>query len=715
MTDLRRATFVVAFLVGTVSPLYSQEGLFKLSLEDLLNVNVKISTALKSTSTPEEAPAAVFVLTRDDLDNLGVWTLGEALNYVPGFTVGKSIQSGQQKNIYVRGEFGSLSEGILLLYNGQRLNDGITGGPMAFRPDIPLDNIRQIEVVRGPSSALYGANAFVAVVNLIPYRGSEVRSSGVSAQAGTHDLANIRASHHVTIGRRVSAVLFGSFHQLDEELRQNDVYQNLYDSLAARFVPRSWTDRYNREQFRLHTLGTSVSLGSLEIESAYQYSSAANHWGMGSVERSAPLENRHRYSSFRVGARGSTPVFSRHRLHVMGSYVQHRAENVFKVENFRSNFAEGFDPPGRASIFESELGTSSFNAEGFVELIWSPRHVTVSGVNLQADVINNVDNSTSLLDVNGDGIYDAVATDDTLDTHLGRDTRQISAAFFQHTWTPWKWITLTGGARLDHYSDVGNSLNPRLGFVVRPADRWRVKGMYGRAFRAPSFFERVQSDFTALTGRLIENSSLRPETIETYEIQVTFSPTDVLSFSVNGFYNDVQNAIQQVSIEQPGIPTQTGWENSVSRDWKGFEIGLRWSPAPPLSILGNYSYTQTTDERTADIESPVAGIPSHALNLALWGKWRRFLLGMSMISRFGWNDVPPLTTPVLENPRIDLPSYTLLQARLVVREVWNSLSLTLDGSNLLNHRVLFNDGGSVVPQGIPGNARRFTVGLNYMF
>jgi iron complex outermembrane receptor protein len=697
------------------APANAQDSLFTMSIEDLLNLNVRISTALKTASTPDDAPAAVFVLTREDIDNMGLLTLGEALNLVPGFTVGKSIQSGQQKNIYVRGEFSSLSEGILLLYNGQRLNDGITGGPVGFRPDIPLDNIRQIEVVRGPSSALYGANAFVAVVNLIPYRAVDVHASALSGQIGTRGHAIGRASHRFSFGKRAAAVIFGSYHRLNEDLPQRDVEQSVFDTVSGNFVPRSWTNRFNLEQFDLTSIGSSFSLGNAEIEAEYNRSTSANNWGLGSIQPTAPLENEHKNSNLRLGVRYSSPLASRHRLHLLGSYATHGAENVYKVENFRPIFAPGFNPPGRASIFESELGTSTTNVEAYTELLWSLRHVTVAGVNVQAEIVDNIDNSTAILDVNGDGIFDAVATDDTLDTHFGSDTRKIYAAFLQHTWTPWKQLTLTAGARFDHYSDVGNTLNPRLGIVISPSDRWRIKGMAGRAFRAPSFFERVQSDFSSLTGRLIENPDLRPETIETFEVQVSFSPTESVSISVNGFYNDIQDAIHQVTVEQPGVPTQTRWENAVSRDWKGFEVALRYAPTSRISLFGNYSYTQTTDERAADVETPVVGIPNHALNVAVNGRFGRWNVNVHTISRFGWNDVPALSTSAVQNPRIFLKSYTLLNARIRVRNVWKSLGLTLDGRNLLDQDYFFADDRVFVPQGIAGNARRVAVGLEVTF
>lgn len=709
---------VITFLWIAGERLAAQEdtsSIFKLSLAELMNLSVDVSTASKSASSAEEAPAAVFVLTREDIDHMGLTTLGEALNYVPGFTVGKSIQSGQQKSIYVRGEFSSLSEGVLILYDGQRLNDGITGGPLAFTSDYALDNIRQIEVIRGPVSALYGANAFVAVVNLIPYRPHEARRSFASVLAGNRGSFSLQGTRSWLLSEQVHAVLHGSFRRLDDAVPQRAVRQQIFDSTSGSFVTREFSGRRNLEKTDQLSLGTSVSWKDLVVDAQFDQSDSRNNWGLGTPVREESLQNSHANTNLRLGTRYVAGFGTGNRLTFLGGYAFHLAENVYKVENFRSVLYPGFDPPGSASIFESDLRTSTINAESYVEWNFSRVHRSVAGINVQADLIDAVDNSTAILDTDHDGIFDSVAADDTLDTILKRQTREVYALFVQHTWTPWERLSMTGGARWDHYSDVGSSLNPRVTLVIKPANRWILKGMYGRAFRAPSFFETHQSDFSSAGNRLVQNPDLAPETIETIELQLMFRPRASLLFWVNTYYNDVQDVIRPIAFQQSGVPTQSKWQNAGSRDWTGVEFGVRYAPLRSFSLFANYSYTRTDDERTEDVEEPVSGLPKHALNFGLNVRRGKATLNINGFSRFAWNDVPADTTQQMILDRVNLVDYLVLNARLSVENIWKTVTLFVDARNILDQRFYFNDDRVYIPQGIPGNSRRFAAGMTWNF
>lgn len=710
--------FFVLFLMAFVRSVNAQQdttNLFTLSIEQLMDLSVDISTAMKSTTRSDETPAAVFVITRDDMDNMGLSTVSEALNFVPGFTVGKTIQSGQQNNIYVRGALGSQSEGILFLYNGQRLNDGITGGATAFSLDYPLDNIRQIEIVRGPVSALYGANAFVAVVNLVPYRADEIHSSSFSAQGGTRGALRIQGQQPWKIGSLYGS-FFGSIHRFDDATGQRDTRVSIYDSLTSSFKPKILNDRTNAESSSLYQAGLSLAYGKFQADAYINRSLGTNNWGTGATSSQKNFENRHLTGNEQVGIKYTDQFARKHRITVIGGFANHWAENIFRVENFRSIFYPGFEPAGNLSLLETDLGTSTINFESYAEFNFSKRHRTVVGVNVQKDFINTIDFSTAILDRNGDGILDGTSQDDTLDTVFKRESSTVYAGFIQHTWDPVDKLSLTGGARIDHYNDFGSKLSPRMTFVYHPLRPLIITGMVGKAFRAPSFFETTQSDFSSIGGNhLVENKSLKPETITTYELQLSVKPKDNLSVTANFFYNDMQQVIRQVQVNQPGLPTQSKWENVGSRDWKGAEISLRFAPGHGLSLFGNYSYTQTTDERVADKEDPVFGIPKHALNVAVHWSKNKIGLNVNAHSRFGWNDVPAYSTPNIILEKIDLKAYAVLNARFTVRNVWKSVDLLLDVRNLTDAKYFFADDRFYVPQGIAGNRRMITIGaeINY--
>src|SRR5438128_3277104 len=148
-----------------------------LNLDDLLDV--PISIAAGKVQRLEEAPSVVSVITADEIRRLGARTLEDVLQIIPGYEV---LTDNQGRNrIGVRGvvTLGS-SENVLVLFNGHRLNEHIFGGATVVNQEIPLYNIKQIEVIRGPGSALFGANAFVGVINIISYTAENFEGSEVS-------------------------------------------------------------------------------------------------------------------------------------------------------------------------------------------------------------------------------------------------------------------------------------------------------------------------------------------------------------------------------------------------------------------------------------------------------------------------------------------------------------------------------------------------------
>ncbi len=139
--------------------------LLGLSLTDLLNVEVEIAS--KTKETVADAPSSVTVFTQDEIRNMGISTLYELLNYVPGFQASQDISYSRAERIAARGRSTPASESVLVLIDGHRLNDANSSSATVFSPRIIVENIQQIEIIRGPGSALYGSSAFLGVINII--------------------------------------------------------------------------------------------------------------------------------------------------------------------------------------------------------------------------------------------------------------------------------------------------------------------------------------------------------------------------------------------------------------------------------------------------------------------------------------------------------------------------------------------------------------------
>ena len=142
-----------------------------------------ISTASQQAETIEEAPVPVTLITEEMLRMSGARTLKDALiAYVPGMT---DVASNEEMNVAMRGIFSSSQEKILILLNGHRLNSYSTN---AATPDysMSLEKVKQIEVLRGPASSIYGGVALTGVVNIITKDGSDVDGWKVKGTIGNY-------------------------------------------------------------------------------------------------------------------------------------------------------------------------------------------------------------------------------------------------------------------------------------------------------------------------------------------------------------------------------------------------------------------------------------------------------------------------------------------------------------------------------------------------
>ena len=165
------------------------------TLADLLDM--KVSSASRYLQTLKEAPAAVTIISEEEIRRYGYRTLAEALNSVSGLFL---TDDRNYTYLGVRG-FGRPSDytnRVLVQVNGHTLNENVYGSsPVGTDLGLDLGAVERIEIVKGPGSALYGAGAMFAVVNLVLKKGRGIDGARVSAEAGSPGL--IRGA--VTAGR----------------------------------------------------------------------------------------------------------------------------------------------------------------------------------------------------------------------------------------------------------------------------------------------------------------------------------------------------------------------------------------------------------------------------------------------------------------------------------------------------------------------------------
>jgi iron complex outermembrane receptor protein len=135
---------------------------------ELLQAEDVVVSAAKYTQSIIEAPAAIYVVTREDLEGYGFRSMAEALRFAPGVQISSVNES--MSLLGVRGFADESTNLVLMLEQGREMNVELFGAPFLENQSFILDDLERIEIIRGPGSTLYGANAFSGVIQAIPKR-----------------------------------------------------------------------------------------------------------------------------------------------------------------------------------------------------------------------------------------------------------------------------------------------------------------------------------------------------------------------------------------------------------------------------------------------------------------------------------------------------------------------------------------------------------------
>ncbi|TAK64823.1 TonB-dependent receptor plug domain-containing protein, partial [Methylobacter sp.] len=169
-----------------------------------------VVTASKIVEHVDKTIATTTVITQDDIAHIGARNLLDVLRLVPGIGITQN-QIGIRE-IEVRGVKTSLSEKVQIMLNGHPLDHNLqNAGSTWVYDDLPVDTIKRVEVVRGPGSALYGANAFLAVINIITQNAKDLNGLHTSAGWGSFDTQQYRASWGKQFDNSAEAALHFNF------------------------------------------------------------------------------------------------------------------------------------------------------------------------------------------------------------------------------------------------------------------------------------------------------------------------------------------------------------------------------------------------------------------------------------------------------------------------------------------------------------------------
>ncbi|MCB0310029.1 MAG: TonB-dependent receptor plug domain-containing protein, partial [Bdellovibrionales bacterium] len=253
-----------SFLVRQACAEEKELDLLDLDMEELLRVEV-VSSASKYEQNMSEAPSSVTIITRRQIELLGYRTFSELIRGVRGFY---STNDRNYSYTGVRG-FGRPADfdtRLLVLLDGHRLNENVyESAVLGLDFMIDLDLVERIEIVRGPSSSLYGTNAFFGVINVITRSGAEVHGIEVSAQAGSFDNRQGRVTFGNKYENGAEVLLSGTGFDNDG---QSSLYFSEFDTPETNNGVAENRDQENGRSFfgKISWEGWSLKAGMVDRE-----------------------------------------------------------------------------------------------------------------------------------------------------------------------------------------------------------------------------------------------------------------------------------------------------------------------------------------------------------------------------------------------------------------------------------------------------------------
>jgi iron complex outermembrane receptor protein len=550
----------------------NSKGPGQLSLEALFNID--ISVASKSLMKQSEAPSIVTVITRPMIEALGSRSVAEALRDVPGFYI---IDDYVTSNIAVRGISAgpdSWSRIIKVMVDGHPVTDYSTGGSFLGPELIPIEVVESIEVIRGAGSALYGANAFLGVINIVTKKpkkeGSFVETG---AEAGTIR-TNLGGSGHllgsVAVGDSpLSYILVSARHeQFDRSgLRvpnQSSDQQDCAGPSSKNDLTRP-TSVFAKGAFDLGRLGSLAAQYQLQrLDALVEFSDLSILSHDNRIVRSNNIAGADHNLSFLHDALV---------LHTSGTYTV--------TQDLPDQTLDTGDP---LYTYRRERINRTYQVG--TELSY---HYKNNSALVGADYMSTTDN--------GDTVYQVVRQ--TANVQNGGNQILFSpgqpmnfgntGVFAQVIVRPHRKVGITGGMRYDWNERFGNSFNPRLALVVQPLRSIYVKALYGSSFVPPTPTQLYAVPLR-FDGGILGNSQLKNQTAKTAELQVGYKAKEFLDVAVNGFYTAIDNR-----IEFEAVGNQIEAKNlTTSHSW-GFELSSNLNRKPIFARLAG-SYQNTTSD-----------------------------------------------------------------------------------------------------------------------
>lgn len=553
------------------------------NLQQLMAMDLDKLTQIEvATGTPKdlaEAPAVISVVTEQDIKATGARTLSEALERVPGLHVSVSPFR-LQKIFSIRGIQTDYTPQVLVLMDRTELNSLNSGStPVSF--NYPTSAIKRIEVIRGPGSAVYGADAFSGVINVITKKATDISKTELGVTLGSFDTFQTWFNGATAInGINLSLLMNYETSDGDDDRQtpygpfktEKDVQNIHFNVEGNNWSLTNWY--YHIEKYMGNGAGIYANDEDKDItevfKSKFEYNQALSD--KLSMSYSASYYKSKLKAYFKLFPEGIWPVGT--------------DGNLLNPPFLPVSFQEGvIGAPGADSTTYRANITSIYTLN-------SAHRIRVSAGYSTSDVKSNEYKNF------GPGVLDGSRyTAESIDTvnvtgteynYLQPYDRDVRFLSLQDEWKINPELELTTGVRYDDYSDFGSTTNPRVALVWKTSPTVTTKFLFGSAFRVANATENSIKNNPANLG----NPDIEPENITTSEIVFDYTPNATFGSSLNLYYYEAEDLI--------ALDLTNTFQNIGEQEGKGIEVEANWQPNSNLSFRSNLSYQVSENPTTGE-------------------------------------------------------------------------------------------------------------------
>ncbi|MDD5276296.1 MAG: TonB-dependent receptor [Methylovulum sp.] len=575
-----------------------------------------VVTASKMRERVDQSVAATSVITADDIRQMGARNLLDVLRIVPGLGITQSALGARE--IEVRGVKGLFSTKVLFMLNGHPLDDNLqNSGSTWVYDDLPVDTIKRVEVVRGPGSALYGANAFLAVINIITLTAKDLNGLQTSVGVGSFNNQQYRASWGKQFANSAEAALHFNYTTTDGIGSPVP-----HDSLSLQGQPSVAPGKSQLDEGR-YDVEWQTGYRGVHFDGRYISKRTGAFIGPGAVLSDRTVQDYDNYFLKLSKTWQITEQFS------VDSQVFHDSFSFNNMLQLQPGF---FD---QVALQDTRTGGE---LQGNYRV--DDQQTVIAGFSYTEDQQTDV--------VDRAGISPALLQDRP---PFGKPRgRQRWGLYAQDVWDPFDNLRLTLGARYDEYNDFGGTFNPRLGFNWEFVKDYSLRFAYGTAYRAPAFGELDLTNNPVLAG----NPNLAPEEAETFEAGIIAHPVAGLRTQATYYHTHISQLISEV----PAQTTLIQYANSGSLVSEGVELEGRYDFDGVLQ--GSYFATNVVYQRpTAANGSLLAEVPQARANVLM-----NYAFGEHW-NAFGHVLIKDSINHPANDGRSDIPGYALFDLSLL--------------------------------------------------